>query len=226
MASAETAMLIVQAGGNEAGRRWPLQRTRIIIGRDIDCDIVLPDRLVSRHHAHVVWDTMNGREGYVVEDLRSKNGTFVNGQEVTERHMLEDGDEIQIALRFKLAFVDAGETAPLTFDLPAGAERLRLEEDTRQVIVKEQVVDPPLSPAQFRLLALLMASQGSVVGREEVVRQVWPEALEEGVSEQAIDALVRRLRERLNEIDPAHQYIVTVRGHGFRFENAPAWPAR
>jgi DNA-binding winged helix-turn-helix (wHTH) protein len=219
-------MLMVQAGGNEAGRRWPLQRTRIVIGRDIDCDIVLPDRLVSRHHAHVVWDTMNGREGYVVEDLRSKNGTFVNGQEVTERHLLEDGDEIQIALRFKLAFVDAGETAPLTFDLPAGVERLRLEEDNRQVIVKEQVIDPPLSPAQFRLLALLMASQGSVVGREEVVRQVWPEALEEGVSEQAIDALVRRLRERLNEIDPSHQYIVTVRGHGFRFENAPAWPQR
>lgn len=226
MATAETAMLIVQAGGNEAGRRWPLQRGRTVIGRDIDCDIVLPDRLVSRHHAHVVWETLDGREGYIVEDLRSKNGTFVNGQEMTTRHMLEDGDEIQIALRFKLAFVDAGETAPLTFDLPASIDRLRLDEDTRQVIVKEQVVDPPLSPAQFRLLALLMASQGNVVGREEVVRQVWPEALEEGVSEQAIDALVRRLRERLNEIDPSHQYIVTVRGHGFRFENAPAWPAR
>jgi DNA-binding winged helix-turn-helix (wHTH) protein len=219
-------MLIVQAGGNEAGRRWPLQRGRTVIGRDIDCDIVLPDRLVSRHHAHVVWNQGNGREGYMVEDLRSKNGTFVNGQELAEPHLLEDGDEIQIALRFKLAFVDAGETAPLTFDLPAGVERLRLDEDTRQVFVKDQAIDPPLSPAQYRLLALLMASQGGVVGREEVVRQVWPEALEEGVSEQAIDALVRRLRERLVEIDPTHQYIVTVRGHGFRFENAPAWPAR
>lgn len=226
MASPETAMLIMQAGSNEAGRRWPLQRGRTVIGRDIDCDIVLPDRLVSRHHAHVVWDAANGNEGYVVEDLRSKNGTFVNGQELAEPHLLEDGDEIQIALRFKLAFVDAGETAPLTFDLPAGVERLRLDEDTRQVFVKDQVIDPPLSPAQYRLMALLMASPGSVVGREEVVRQVWPEALEEGVSEQAIDALVRRLRERLSEIDPTHQYIVTVRGHGFRFENAPAWPAR
>jgi DNA-binding winged helix-turn-helix (wHTH) protein len=226
MAQAETAMLILQAGGNEAGRRWPLQRGRTVVGRNIDCDIVLADRLVSRHHAQVVWGQISGREGYVVEDLRSKNGTFVNGQELAGPHLLEDGDEIQIALRFKLAFVDAGETAPLTFDLPAGVERLRLDDDARQVIVKDQVIDPPLSPAQYRLLALLMASQGSVVGRDDIVRQVWPEALEEGVSEQAIDALVRRLRERLAEVDPGHQYIITVRGHGFRFENAPAWPAR
>lgn len=226
MAQAETAMLILQAGGNEAGRSWPLRRGRTMIGRNDDCDISLPDRLVSRHHAQVAWERIGDREGYVVQDLHSKNGTFINGLELTEPHLLEDGDEIQIALRFKLAFVDAGETAPLLFDLPTAAERLRLEEDSRQVIIKDQVLEPPLSPAQYRLLALLMASQGGVVGREEVVRQVWPEALEEGVSEQAIDALVRRLRERLAELDSTHQYIITVRGHGFRFENAPAWPAR
>jgi DNA-binding response OmpR family regulator len=51
------------------------------------------------------------------------------------------------------------------------------------------------------------------------VETVWPEAMGEGVSEQAIDALVRRLRDRLNEIDPEHQYVITVRGHGFRLEN-------
>ena len=227
MAQPETAMLILQAGGNEAGRSWPLHREqRTIIGRNADCDIVLPDRLVSRHHAQVVWHSTPESEGYVVEDLRSKNGTFVNGQELTAAHWLDDGDEIQIALRFKLAFIDAGETAPLTFDLPAGIERLRLDEDTRQVFIKDQVLDPPLSPAQYRLLSLLAASQGGVVGREDVVHQVWPEAVEEGVSEQAIDALVRRLRERLAEIDPTHAYIITVRGHGFRFENAPAWPPK
>ena len=43
-----------------------------------------------------------------------------------------------------------------------------------------------------------------------------------GVSEQSIDALVRRLRERLAEVDPEHQYLVTMRGHGFRFENRQA----
>jgi DNA-binding response OmpR family regulator len=45
---------------------------------------------------------------------------------------------------------------------------------------------------------------------------VWPEAVEEGVSEQAIDALVRRLRDRLAELGKDREYVVTVRGHGFR----------
>ena len=52
-----------------------------------------------------------------------------------------------------------------------------------------------------------------------VISAVWPEASSEGVSEQAIDALVRRLRERIAETDEEFRYIVTVRGHGFRLEN-------
>lgn len=218
MAQIENAILILQRGDQEAGRRWSLGRQRTIIGRHADCDIVLPDRLVSRHHAHIVWNPEE--QTYILEDLQSKNGTFINGQELTKAHQLKDGDEIQIALRFKLAFVDAGETAPLTFDVVTASERLRIDDDTRQVLIDDKVLDPPLSPAQYRLLALLQEAQGSVVGRDEVVRHVWPEAVEEGVSEQAIDALVRRLRERLAELDPEHQYIVTVRGHGFRLENA------
>lgn len=222
MSQVETAMLILERSDQEPGRRWSLSHDRTIIGRDLDCDIVLPDRLVSRHHAQIVWDART--RVYVVEDLHSKNGTFINGLELNGPHVLEDGDEIQIALRFKLAFVDAGETAPLSFDLTPLQERLRIDDDTRQVIIAGKVLDPPLSPAQYRLLALLRSAQGTVVSRDELVRVVWPEAVEEGVSEQAIDALVRRLRERLAELDPTHQYVVTVRGHGFRFENAPLRP--
>jgi len=87
-----------------------------------------------------------------------------------------------------------------------------------QVRVNGKQVEPPLSAQQYRLLELLTATSG-VVGRDDIVRGVWPDALDGGVSEQSIDALVRRLRERLAEVDPDHQYIVTMRGHGFRFEN-------
>jgi DNA-binding winged helix-turn-helix (wHTH) protein len=60
---------------------------------------------------------------------------------------------------------------------------------------------------------------GRVCSRDEIVGAVWPEAVEGAVSDQAIDALVRRLRERIAEVDCHHQYIMTVRGHGFRLDN-------
>ena len=206
-------MLVLQRG-SESGRVWPLDRQRaIMIGRNEDCDIMLPDRQVSRYHARVQWHV----DHFEVEDLGSKNGTHVNGQEVSESTDLHDGDEIQIALRFKMAFVDVGATAPLSLD---GSEQgLRLDKETRQVWANGVQIDPPLSLHQFRLLEALWDAGGSVITRDQVIEAVWPEASSEGVSEQAIDALVRRLRERLAESDAEYRYIVTVRGHGFRLDN-------
>ena len=212
-AQRESAMIILRHGA-EAGRRWPLHRDEeLLIGRQDDCDIPLPDRQVSRSHARIFWKD----DSYYIEDLKSKNSTHLNGDEVVGIAGLEDGDEIQIALRFKLAFVDAGATAPLTLDesLPG----LRLDVETRQAWINNRLIDPPLSLHQYRLLHALWESGGGVVTREAIIDIVWPEASGEGVSEQAIDALVRRLRERIDECDAEYRYIVTVRGHGFRLDN-------
>ncbi len=212
MTDKEMAMLIMREGG-ESGQRWIIDRETMLIGREEGCDILLPDRRVSRQHALIRWDSGH----YVLEDCGSKNGTFVNGQELEGAYPLRDGDEIQIALRFKLAFVDAGATTPLFFEEEQVG--LHLDRESKRVWVKGRELDPPLSPAQYRLLELLYDGAGRVCSREEIVRAVWPGDSEEGVSEQAIDALARRLRERISELDPDHQYIVTVRGHGFRLEN-------
>lgn len=212
MVGRETAMLILREGQG-MGTRWTIDHDSMIIGREGDCDIVLSSRQVSRNHARI--RRSGGR--HILEDLGSKNGTFVNGRKLTEPYTLQDGDEIQVALSFKLFFVDAGATAPLFFErIRAG---LRLDKDAKSVWIKGRELDPPLSLAQYRLLALLYDNGGKVCSRDEVVQAVWPDVVEEGVSEQAIDALARRLRERLSELDPDHQYIVTVRGHGFRFDN-------
>jgi DNA-binding response OmpR family regulator len=218
MSQPEVAMLILQEGN----QRWPLDKEKITIGRGPDCDIILADRVVSRHHTCI-----RKQEGeYFIQDENSKNGTFVNGKPVTAAQRLIDGDEIQIALRFRLMFVDAGATAPLSLDAPEprlqpkSQAGLHLDATRRTVTVGDMVLDPPLSVAQYRLLHALVQARGGVVTRDEIVQVVWPEASGEGVSEQAIDALVRRLRERLAEVAPQQQFIVTVRGHGFRFENA------
>jgi len=217
MSQPEVAILILQDGN----QRWPLAQNHLTIGRGPECDIILPDRVVSRLHAHI--DRRDGE--YFIIDNDSKNGTFVNGQPITEPRHLIDGDEIQVALRFRLTFVDAGATAPLSMKEPAAVPTMEvhpglyLDDTRRTVAIDGKTLVPPLSVAQYHLLYALIQARGAVVTRDEIVRVVWPEAHGEGVSEQAIDALVRRLRERLAEVDPAHQYIVTVRGHGFRFEN-------
>ena len=78
---------------------------------------------------------------------------------------------------------------------------------------------PPLSASQFRLLKALYQNHGQLVSRQEVMSSVWGQEEAVGISEQALDALVRRLRDRLFNVDPTHSYVVTVRGHGLRLEN-------
>lgn len=210
---AETAMLLMVEGPS-AGKRVFLEKPRLIIGRDDRCDLVIADRQVSRHHARI---SLEG-DGYILTDLGSKNGTFLNGQELEEPHILQDGDEIQIAYCCKLAFVGAEATAPVVFE--EKAKGLRMDLESKRVWVGGKELRPPLSLAQYRLLELLYQEPGRVYSRDDVVDTVWPEDEREGISEQAIDALARRLRERLAEIDPDTVYVVTVRGHGFRLENA------
>jgi DNA-binding response OmpR family regulator len=206
--------MLLMLEGPRPGKRVLVDEPELTIGRGEECALVIPDRQVSRIHARI---RQEGDE-YFLEDLGSKNGTFVNGQELDCPHSLYDGDEIQIALCCKLAFVGADATAPVVFEEePHG---LRMDLESRRIWVGEQELEPPLSLAQYRLLELLYQDSGRVYSREEVVQAVWPEDDRDGISEQAIDALCRRLRERLAEADSATQYVVTVRGHGFRLENA------
>jgi hypothetical protein len=206
--------VLLMREGELAGQRWTVDVDEFLIGRGSDCQIVLPERQVSRHHVKILRE--NGR--FYVQDLDSKNGTHLNGKVVLGRAPLQDGDEIQIALAVKLVFIGSGATLPLSFEPPEPEYALVIDTARRAVQIRGKELQPPLSLAQFRLLELLFESAGAVCSRDEIVEIVWPGTEGIGVSEQAIDALVRRLRDRLAEIDDT-DFIVTVRGHGFRLEN-------
>jgi beta-N-acetylhexosaminidase len=101
---------------------------------------------------------------------------------------------------------------------PAPPATLRIEGDTRRVYVKGIEAKPPLSNEQFRLLHYLYERAGKVISRDELIQYVWPDDHAEGVSEEALDALVRRVRERIVQSGGERSYIVTLRGQGFRLE--------
>jgi hypothetical protein len=87
---APASLVLVQGG--QPIRTWPLAMAEISIGRAEQSDIPLADPGVSRKHARVV------REGddFIVEDLRSTNGTEVNGQPIRRRR-LANGDMVKLA---------------------------------------------------------------------------------------------------------------------------------
>jgi pSer/pThr/pTyr-binding forkhead associated (FHA) protein len=213
----EIPLLIAQSGPLE-GQRW-LISDKMIIGRDPTCDIVISDRQVSRHHIRLTPTT----SGILLEDLGSKNGTHLNGELLHESKMLQDADSVQIAFVQQFTFLSSDATMPLdeeeTDFQPLEVRFLRLEKRSRRVWIGDQEVLPPLSVSQFKLLEVLYTNQGRVVPRRKLIETIWGEEQAIEVSEQALDALVRRLRDRLANIDPSHSFIITVRGHGLRLDN-------
>jgi len=212
----EEAPLLIGQTGPLKGERWVLNKV-FTIGRELTCEVVIPDRQVSRFHARLT-PTF---DGMVLEDLGSKNGVHRNGVPVVGQVTLLDGDMVQIALAQQFLYLTSDATVPLS-DFENATRRLRVDLRSRRVWVDNQVIDPPLSALQFHVLRVLSDHQGQVVDRHQLVSEAWGGEEAVGVSDQALDALLRRLRDRIAAIDPGYSYIVTVRGHGIRLDNPPA----
>ena len=216
----ELPVLIGQAGPLN-GQRWLVERA-MVVGRDQSCDIVISDRQISRYHARFT----PTEAGVLFEDLGSKNGTFCNGVRLEDPVILADGDLVQVSLVQHFVFLSSDATMPLDIDLMPGISRSRkqltLDTRSRRVWIGGIEILPPLSVPQFRLLQALYDQVGKVVERQDLINLIWGEKESLGVSEQAFDALVRRLRDRLGLVDTGHVFIVTIRGHGLRLENPSA----
>jgi serine phosphatase RsbU (regulator of sigma subunit)/pSer/pThr/pTyr-binding forkhead associated (FHA) protein len=85
------ATLITLQGPNP-GRPYTLEAQRSLIGRRPDSTVFLESLAVSREHAQVVCED----DGYFVEDLKSSNGTYVNGKRIAGRVPLTERDTLQI----------------------------------------------------------------------------------------------------------------------------------
>jgi pSer/pThr/pTyr-binding forkhead associated (FHA) protein len=94
-------MLVVKRGPG-AGSRFVLEGDVTSAGRHPDSDIFLDDVTVSRRHAEVA----RAPGGYVLRDVGSLNGTYLNRERIEREIGLSNGDELQIG-RFKLVFLTA-----------------------------------------------------------------------------------------------------------------------
>jgi pSer/pThr/pTyr-binding forkhead associated (FHA) protein len=95
-----TGVLLVKRGP-DAGAKYVLDKEVTRVGRHPESDIFLDDITVSRRHAEFV----RSDAGYLVRDVGSLNGTYVNRERIDEVD-LASGDEVQVG-KFKLVFVAA-----------------------------------------------------------------------------------------------------------------------
>jgi hypothetical protein len=146
---------IQTAGGTR--ERYPLSRDRVTIGRSRESDIFLPDQWLSRHHAAIE----ERPDGYWVSDLKSKNGTLLNGEPVRGWHRLRPGDVITLGEHTLTFSSEAGarggggaraRRAPASSRCASSARSTRARRSTR-----------PSCSGQNRVLAILSKAASELV---------------------------------------------------------------
>lgn len=91
---------LVMRSGPTVGKAYPLDKNEMFLGRDLSNDIVINDPEISRRHSRLF---VQGNS-YIIEDLGSTNGTFVNGQRLMGPNVLRPGDVITFGERMSLVY--------------------------------------------------------------------------------------------------------------------------
>src|SRR5688572_1867927 len=127
---------LIMRTGPTPGAAYTLEGDQLMIGRDSTNEIVINDAEISRRHARL---TFQGGK-YVLEDLGSTNGTFVNGQRLAGPRVLKPGEVVsfgeQIVLVFEATHFDAGATmvSPRAAAVPS---------------IQRPITAPPPAPTEY-----------------------------------------------------------------------------
>jgi len=116
--------------GPNTGKVYPLEEPEIIIGRDANNGVAINDAEVSRKHAKL---SLHG-SAYVIQDLGSTNGTFINGQRITDSQVLKPGDTVTLGENIVLMYgaaIDPNATVVASAQTPRMVEPVRRPAPTK-----------------------------------------------------------------------------------------------
>ena len=200
--------------GPNKGEIVKVDVTPWLVGRDSTCNYVVERERLSRQHAQIT--STHGH--WFLKDLQSTNGTFLNNYKLVggEEKSLVDGDKIQLGKIVVFRFIDPAKTIHETFTqvLTPG---IWMNTDTQEVFVQMKLVLPTFTPQDFALLFKFTQNPGIILSNQDIIELLWPSENPIGITNQAIDTRISRIKKRLLSIDPDHNYIETVRGAGRRY---------
>lgn len=98
--SFQTMYLVVKQKSKPKPELYRLDRMTVTVGRETDNDVILQDAEVSRHHLRIVLT----EDGYIIEDLNTMNGTYINERRLLTRRLLRPSDVIRIGKSLQVWF--------------------------------------------------------------------------------------------------------------------------
>lgn len=144
--------LVVRVGPSP-GKVYPLIKNELTIGRDINNDIVINDSEISRNHCRLV---MSG-DSYLIEDLGSTNGTWVNEQRLTASHQLQHGENFRLGDNVVLEYGLEGEDEDATV-VSAGATPQTVKPAAKPAAKPAKPAKPAAPPPQAEYAGQVAAS--------------------------------------------------------------------
>jgi serine phosphatase RsbU (regulator of sigma subunit) len=182
------AVLKVLRGGTP-GAVYELEGERTVLGRHPNCHVVFDNGAISRHHAQI----LESHGSYYLEDLRSRNGTQLNGETLEKREELRDGDQVRlcdIVLMLELH----RSSSTLTPRRPAAEAETTLGE---RVTSEQPVIDESGLYSDSEQPREAAFESSSVVSKIDARREQEPAGIHPQVKLQAVLEIARALGREL-----------------------------
>ena len=204
--------VLVVVKGSVPGQVLELQGERTVMGRHPSCQVVLDNAAVSRNHAQI----LESHGTYYLEDLRSRNGTLVNGKKIEGRTELKDKDEIrvcEVVLRFFQSAPpdsrDESTPVPPAAGAKPGKEHPLAESDTdpaavaRTGPIAEKLIDESSSDSSSIITSLDVTNRGPRIAvRPEAKLRAVMEISQNLARALKIDEVLPKILESLFKIFP------------------------
>lgn len=147
--------------GEEEGEAFALNAAEIVIGREEGCAVRIEGLGLSRRHCAI----SRAGERYLLRDLNSENGTWVNGVRITEKE-LRDGDQVGLGVQASLRFRNEAQTAATGTSVPPPTKIATevLQSDAQPTTANETEEEPGKSRASRWLLILALVGLAILIG--------------------------------------------------------------
>lgn len=194
-------------GGKHNGREIKLAVPKFIIGRGEGAHLRPSSDLVSRHHCGI--SVTDGQ--VIVEDLGSRNGTFVNGEQITEPHKARSGDQIRVGrLQFELVMdpARAAKKARVNNVVEAAARTATNKKQGIEDSISDWLeAEVPMEQSRAETIQFSMEETQAIFDRDSKEQSSGEIAIDPAGVEETESAEIRRKKKKMGKLPPIPQKL-------------------